>query len=536
MVLQAKQDERRRRRGGEDLRRRPAFSLTGILAWADAFHQRTGRWPKRHSGPVSESPGDTWARVDKALQEGFRGLTGPSSLARLLAEQRGVRNRVALLPFTQEQILAWADAHRRRAGAWPTRNSGAIQDAPGETWYAVEMALALGRRGLPGGSSLPRLLAAHRGVRNPGAPPLLSREQILAWADAHHQRTGQWPVSQSGPIDEAPGETWGAVQAALARGRRGLHGRSSLAELLHAERGVRNSHKLPPLTEEQIIAWAKAHRRRYRRWPSYESGPIPGTVGETWRTVHQALCRGLRGFPGGLSLSQFLVAHGLKKPRDSRLTLSFILYWADLHHRDTGAWPTSSSGKVRHAEGEKWQNLQAALRCGHRGLPRGWTLARLLAERRGVRNRGNLPRLTAAQVLAWADAHHARTGAWPNYRSGRIDEAPGETWTHVDESMRSGHRGFSPGSSLARLLAAQRSVRNKQDQPRFARPQILAWAVSHHQRTGRWPSAKSGPILEAPDENWSKVDAALRDGLRGLPGGSTLAQLLTEQRDAALRR
>src|SRR5260370_42371264 len=90
MVLQAKQDERRRRRGGEDLRRRPAFSLTGILAWADAFHQRTGRWPKRHSGPVSESPGDTWARVDKALQEGFRGLTGPSSLARLLAEQRGV--------------------------------------------------------------------------------------------------------------------------------------------------------------------------------------------------------------------------------------------------------------------------------------------------------------------------------------------------------------------------------------------------------------------------------------------------------------
>ncbi|HEV3079306.1 MAG TPA: hypothetical protein VGY66_05980 [Gemmataceae bacterium] len=58
--------------------------------------------------------------------------------------------------------------------------------------------------------------------------------------------------------------------------------------------------------------------------------------------------------------------------------------------------------------------------------------------------------------------------------------------------------------------------------------------MSHHQRTGRWPSAKSGPILEAPAENWSKVDAALRDGLRGLPGGSTLAQLLTRERAAAL--
>jgi hypothetical protein len=55
----------------------------------------------------------------------------------------------------------------------------------------------------------------------------------------------------------------------------------------------------------------------------------------------------------------------------------------------------SLSGKVRHAEGEKWQNLQTALQCGHRGLPRGWTLARLLAERRGVRNRGDLPRPVA---------------------------------------------------------------------------------------------------------------------------------------------
>jgi hypothetical protein len=92
---------------------------------------------------------------------------------------------------------------------------------------------------------------------------------------------------------------------------------------------------------------------------------------------------------------------------------------------------------------------------------------------------------------------------------GRIDEAPGETWTYVDEALRSGHRGFAPGSSLARLLAAERSVRNKQDRPRFSRPQILAWAVSHHQRTGRWPSAKSGPILEAPDENWRKSGRSL---------------------------
>jgi hypothetical protein len=39
--------------------------------------------------------------------------------------------------------------------------------------------------------------------------------------------------------------------------------------------------------------------------------------------------------------------------------------------------------------------------------------------------------------------------------------------------------------------------------------------------------------MEAPAESLTKVDAALRDELRGFPGGSTLAQFLSEQRAAA---
>src|SRR5947207_992133 len=34
----------------------------------------------------------------------------------------------------------------------------------------------------------------------------LSIEQILAWADAYHQRTGRSPTCRSGAIPEAPGE------------------------------------------------------------------------------------------------------------------------------------------------------------------------------------------------------------------------------------------------------------------------------------------------------------------------------------------
>jgi hypothetical protein len=84
---------------------------------------------------------------------------------------------------------------------------------------------------------------------------------------------------------------------------------------------------------------------------------------------------------------------------------------------------------------------------------------RLLAARRGVRNQGNLPRLTVAQVLHWADAHHRLTGDWPKETGGPIPEALGEGWHAVDLALRAGVRGFPGGSSLARPLGARAGCR-----------------------------------------------------------------------------
>ncbi len=64
--------------------------------------------------------------------------------------------------LTVKQILNWADAHHRRTGRWPLHRSGAIPEAPRENWAIIEAALRLGLRGLPGGDSLPRLLARMR--------------------------------------------------------------------------------------------------------------------------------------------------------------------------------------------------------------------------------------------------------------------------------------------------------------------------------------------------------------------------------------
>ena len=41
---------------------------------------------------------------------------------------------------------------------------------------------------------------------------------------------------------------------------------------------------------------------------------------------------------------------------------------------------------------------------------------------------------------------------------------------------------------------------------------------------------KSGKVLDAPDEKWSSIAAALISGRRGLPGGSSLTKLFKQYR------
>jgi hypothetical protein len=178
------------------------------------------------------APGERWRAVNQALAQGLRGLPGGDSLARLLARRFGVRSHLSAPDLTVQQILAWADAFRRRTGDWPRVASGPIPEAPDETWLRVDTALRAGLRGLKCGSSLPQLLAEHRGARNKARTPPLTVEQILRWADEHHRRTGEWPRQYSGPVFGAEGEMWSAIQASLRAGMRGLPGGDSIHELL----------------------------------------------------------------------------------------------------------------------------------------------------------------------------------------------------------------------------------------------------------------------------------------------------------------
>jgi hypothetical protein len=283
----------------------------------------------------------------------------------------------------------------------------------------------------------------------------LTEAQILVWADLHYRRTGHWPNKNSGPVFRVPSQSWARIDKALSYGRQGLPGGSSLARLLLERRGVRHKGKLPRLTIRLLLQWADAHHARFGHWPTSGSGPISEAPGETWAIVNQALTHGLRGLPGGSSLPCLLQEHRPARHRlhPPHMTEAQILTWADAHHAQTGKWPTQFSGPVLGVPGETWKGLNHALRLGYRGLAGGSSLAHLLHQARGVRNVHELPDYTEEQILAWADAHHARTGQWPRSISGPIEGAEGETWKAVEMALVVGRRGLAGGSSLYKLLA-----------------------------------------------------------------------------------
>jgi hypothetical protein len=323
------------------------FTLPQILAWVDSHHSRTGAWPTISSGPVFESPTDTWSAINNCLHYGYRGCPGGSSLFKLLTEHRIHRTgNTRRENWKETGILEMADSFFAEHGCWPNRNEGLIEDGAKATWMAVDIALGKGNRGLPGGSSLARLLAKHRGVPNVGDLPEFTYEKVLDWADSHHARTGSWPNSKSGPILECPGETWAVMDQRMRKGQRGLDRKLPLAHFLHAERGVRIYHNVQPLNIQDIRQWIQHHYETTGNWPTNNSGDVLAAPGEVWSSVDAALIQRGHGLPYVSSVAKLIAELGGKrKPvkRTHNLTIPLVIQKIAEYRAEYGKWPARSS-------------------------------------------------------------------------------------------------------------------------------------------------------------------------------------------------
>ncbi len=288
---------------------RATLTVERIMAWAVAHHAATGRWPRLRSGPVRGVPGETWSTIATSLNKGRCGLPRGMTLGRLLAQHLGREALSLPLTFTVEQILGWADAYHAAHERWPTVKSGKVAATRSETWLAVNHALTQGLRGLPPGPSLARLLAAHRGARNRTSLPDLKTDQILAWAEAHRATTGKWPNDKSGSVFGASAEDWNTISEALRNGRRGLAGGTSLARLL----GQHHPERCRDLTVDTVLTWCNAF---HGRWPRASDGAIAMAPGEKWGPIDQALRKGHRRLPAGLSLARLFTGRPAPAPEE----------------------------------------------------------------------------------------------------------------------------------------------------------------------------------------------------------------------------
>src|SRR5262249_47290030 len=98
-----------------------------------------------------------------------------------------------------------------------------------------------------------------------------------AWADAHFARTGTWPRHLSGPIPEAPEQTWAGVESALLKGCRGLKPGGSLYRLLKKHRKIPGPR--PPLRVLKLPHPGRGRKRVQVAFPDevlsrYQAGEL----------------------------------------------------------------------------------------------------------------------------------------------------------------------------------------------------------------------------------------------------------------------
>jgi len=436
--------------GSEDL------SEEQVLEWADKHYQVHKKYPTARSGIIEDTL-ETWSAVSGALYQGTRGLSKGESINQFLHRHgRDVEIAQKLPPLTEEQILIWVDEYFEIHEKYPSsKSSEEIPNANGQTWRAVNSALTEEGRGLQRKSSLFQLIAENR----PAARAALTEELILKWVDEYYETHEEYPSKDSGKIQNSGHRTWLSIFNYL---RDRQSGKTTLAKFIASNRHVAGR---SPLSEELILEWVDEYYETHEKYPSNDSGEIPGARGEKWSMVNSALNNQSRELPRRIILANFISEHRPhmrpKRPYRARmryLSEEQILAWVDEYCATNGKYHAAKSGgDIPNSNGETWSTVNTALRSGPRWLSGQTTLAKFIAENRPPLDVPPAkPHLTEEQILVWVDYYYELHGKYPSRNLNSREKIPNsnsDTWSGIDTALRTNGRGLRRKTTLAKLIA-----------------------------------------------------------------------------------
>lgn len=134
--------------------------------------------------------------------------------------------------------------------------------------------------------------------------------------------------------------------------------------------------------------------------------------------------------------------------------------------------------------------------------------------------------LTEDMIVEAMKEYYNQNGKYPSVRSGDASEyfKDNETWSGIHECIRYGSRGLPGGSSLSKLKKKHFDIKEKE---RLTEGMIVKAIEKYYDQNGRYPSKGDGDASEyfKDNETWRGINACLKQGNRGLPGGSSLSKL-----------
>lgn len=362
------------------LRMATTFSEDAIRASALDFARVNGNLPSAASpGVLSRIPSVTWRQVNDAGTRGTHGLAEGRTLHHILAPLRHI---------SEDHLRQEARTIFSEHGKFPTgRSHELIPGLFGQTWRSIDALSLKGGRGLAQGRTVSKILAPLRAELKKTAvkkqrplllKPVLTECALLAAAREHFSNYWEIPTRRSKePIPLLPGESWLAIDQAGFQGHRGLMKGRTLAVIFAP---LREELRIGiPLSKEMIIAEARAVHALHGVLPTRRTTlPLP-TLHTTWEAINVALQRGLRGLPGGNSLSKLLQPLRAELGLDQTLSEPAILAAARTFHHEHGRLPSQlTTDPVPGMPGESWSKIHGAGQLGLRGLQKGRTLSKIL--------------------------------------------------------------------------------------------------------------------------------------------------------------